>query len=128
MAPTRRHDRKLQGERPVLYLLPSLVFLGLFTYLPMVRALMSSVLVWNVASPQPVFAGLRNYEHLMVDPVFRLVVRNTFFFAAGAVPVTILLGLALAVLLNERLGPLRAVYRAAVFYPTMLPMAAAAML
>ncbi|MDR7556265.1 MAG: sugar ABC transporter permease [Armatimonadota bacterium] len=128
MPPGGRRAGVWRGERALLYLLPSLVFLAVFTYIPMLRALATSVLAWNVAHPQPVFVGLRNYQQLLTEPVFRLVVRNTFLFAAVGIPVTIGLGLFLAVLLNERLGVLRAVYRAAVFYPTMLPMAAAAML
>jgi ABC-type sugar transport system permease subunit len=116
------------GGRALWYLLPSLVFLAVFTYMPMLRALGTSVLAWNLSTPQPVFAGLRNYLTLWTEPVFRLVLRNTALLAVVAIPVTIALGLLLAVLLNERLGVFRALYRAAVFYPTMVPMAAAAML
>jgi ABC-type sugar transport system permease subunit len=120
--------RQYGGKQAVLYLLPSLVFLATFTYMPMLRAMRISVLEWSVSHPQPAFAGLRNYAVLLSDPVFWLVLRNTGILAAVVIPITIGLALLLAVLLNERLGVLRPVYRAAVFYPTMVPMAAAAML
>ncbi len=128
MAHSRASWRGQRGAQAFLYLLPSLLFLAIFTYWPMLRAIAMSLLEWNLSRPEPVFAGLRNYATLLADPVFHLVLRNTAMLAAVAIPVSIALGLVLAILLNEPLGFLRGVYRAAVFYPTMIPMAAAAML
>jgi sn-glycerol 3-phosphate transport system permease protein len=48
-------------------------------------------------------------------------------FAAGTVPLTLALALALALLINQKIRGL-AIYRALLFYPTMIPMAAAAMI
>ena len=113
---------------PYLYLLPSLVFLAAFTYLPLgVAATLSSVR-WNVLTPEPTFVGLDNYRTLLVDPLFWLVLRNNVIYASTAIPATMVLALGTALLVNQPLGRARALYRVGLFYPTMIPMVAAAML
>ncbi len=111
-----------------LYLLPSLVFLGLFTYYPIGFSGYLSSFRWNVLTPEPVFVGLDNYRRLWEEPLFWLVLRNNLFYALGTIPSTMALALGLAVLVNRPLGVLRHAYRVALFYPTMIPMVAAAML
>jgi len=119
---------KLRAWTPYVYLVPSLILLGAFTYYPIWRSVYLSFFEWNLFSPRPVYAGLANYEYLLSDPTFRLVMRNTLVYVAVTIPITMALALITAVLLNERLGWLRDVYRVAAFYPTMVPMAAAGML
>lgn len=114
--------------RPYWYLLPGALFLGLFTYYPILQSFYLSLHRWNLFTPFPVFAGLENYEDMLNDEVFWTVAKNTFWYVLGTVPITMVLALVLALFLNEKLGWLRSVYRAATFYPTMIPMAAAAML
>jgi ABC-type sugar transport system permease subunit len=123
-AGTRRRGR----FTPYLYLLPSLVLLAAFTYLPLAVAAGLSLTRWNVLTPEPVFVGLDNYRALAGDPLFWLVLRNNLFYALGTIPPTMALALAAALLVNQPLGRLRAVYRVGLFYPTMIPMVAAAML
>jgi ABC-type sugar transport system permease subunit len=123
-----RAARQPAAWTPYLYLLPSLLFLAAFTYLPLATATGLSTLRWNVLTPEPVFVGLDNYRTLSADPLFWLVVRNNLLYAAGTIPTTITLALGAALLVNQPLGRLRAVYRVGLFYPTMVPMVAAAML
>ena len=109
-------------------LVPGLAGLALFTYYPMAYSLFLSMFRRNVFTPTPVLAPLENYTRLVADPVFWLVIRNTLIYVGVSIPVTMVLGLALAILLNQPLGWLRSAYRVATFYPTMIPMAAAGML
>jgi len=113
---------------PYLYLIPSLIFLIAFTYYPIFSAIYISLHEWNLFSPQPYFIGLENYRTMADDPLFWRVVRNTLVYVAGTIPITMVIALIMAILLNERLGWMRSVYRVTAFYPTMIPMAAAAML
>lgn len=113
---------------PYLYLLPSLIFLMLFTYWPIVYSFVLSLFRQSVISPEPVFAGFHNYRAAIDANIFWTVVRNTVVFVFGTIPATMVVALIMAVLLNEKLGWMRNVYRVAMFYPTMIPMAAAAML
>lgn len=113
---------------PYLYLLPSLVFLAAFTYLPLGVAVGLSGFRWNVLTPEPVFVGWENYGTLATDPLFWLVLRNNLLYALGTIPPTMALALGVALLVNQPLGRLRPLYRVGLFYPTMVPMVAAAML
>ncbi len=113
---------------PYLYLIPSLVFLVAFTYYPILSSVYISLHDWNLFTPQPQFVGFENYRVMADDPIFWRVVRNTLVYVAGTIPITMVIALIMAILLNERLGWMRSVYRVTAFYPTMIPMAAAAML
>ncbi|HEV8309359.1 MAG TPA: sugar ABC transporter permease [Methylomirabilota bacterium] len=122
----RRRRRGVFG--PYLYLLPSLALLAAFTYLPLGLAAALSSVRWNVLTPEPTFVGLDNYRTLVADPLFWLVLRNNVLYAAGTIPTTMILALGTALLVNQPLGRARALYRVGLFYPTMIPMVAAAML
>ncbi len=113
---------------PYLYLIPSLIFLVAFTYYPIFSSIYISLHEWNLFTREPYFIGFENYRIMADDPLFWRVVRNTLVYVAGTIPITMAIALILAILLNERLGWLRGVYRVTAFYPTMIPMAAAAML
>jgi ABC-type sugar transport system permease subunit len=113
---------------PYLYLVPSLIFIVAFTYYPIFSSIYYSLHEWNLFAPTPRFIGLENYAIMFEDPLFWRVVRNTLVFVLGTIPVTMAIALLLAIALNERLGWLRGAYRVTAFYPTMIPMAAAAML
>ncbi len=119
---------RLGGGGAYLYLLPALVFLAIFTYYPMGFSAYLSLFRWNVLTPDRVFVGAANYLSLWREPLFWLVLRNNLFYALGSIPTTMALALFLAVLVNQKLGAARSIYRVALFYPTMIPMVAAAML
>ena len=88
-----RAAARLRGLAPYGYLLPSLVFLTVFTYGPLLVAATLSLFRWNILTPRPVFVGLRNYLQMAGDPLFWLVLRNNLFYALGTIPVTIALAL-----------------------------------
>lgn len=50
--------------------LPSLLFLCLFTYYPMFKSLWLSFYEKNLATPEPLFVGFDNYANLLHDHVF----------------------------------------------------------
>ncbi|MEU8222326.1 sugar ABC transporter permease [Kribbella sp. NPDC048915] len=96
-----------------LFLLPSLIGFLIFTAGPVVAAGVISLLDWNLFSA-PTWAGLRNFARLGPDPTFWSALGNTAYFTLVSVPLTILVSLALAVLLNQ------AVRRIAVFRSLLL--------
>lgn len=117
-----------QSYNAYIYLIPSLVFLILFTYWPVIYSLFLSMFQRNILNPQPVFSWFANYRAVVNEDIFLTVVKNTLIYVCGSIPVTMALALTMAVLINEKLGWIRNVYRVVMFYPTMIPMAAAAML
>jgi len=122
-----RTRRALGVARPYLYLLPTFAFLVLFTHYPIGRTLYLSFFRWNLATPRMEYVGLQNYWQAWTQPVFWEVIRNNLLFALMTIPASLGLGLGLALLIDRKVRGL-AVYRAALFYPTVIPMAAAAMI
>jgi ABC-type sugar transport system permease subunit len=113
--------------RPYLYILPTFVFLGLFTHYPIVRTFYLSLFRWNLATPEKVFVGGANYQQIWSTPLFWQVLQNNLLYAVGTIPVSMAIALGLALLINQPLQFL-SFYRAALFYPTVIPMAAASMI
>lgn len=83
-------------------LMPALVFVIIFTQLPMVMTLFYSFQRWNLLRPgQRGFAAFDNYTFILGDPQFRNALTNTVVLTVGSVVVSLLLGLGLALLLNR---------------------------
>ncbi|MBC7771921.1 MAG: sugar ABC transporter permease [Pyrinomonadaceae bacterium] len=91
------------------------VFLGVPTLMSLYYSMTDSSLL-----EKPVFVGLDNYRELMGDAMFLRVVRNTLFYAVGAVVTGALMSISLAVLLEQRLRG-RELVRAVIFLPTLVP-------
>ncbi|MBI5030648.1 MAG: sugar ABC transporter permease [Chloroflexi bacterium] len=110
---------------PYLLVLPTLVFVIVFTLWPTVRVFYDSLYVENPAVKTPLFTGIGNYDLLMDDYAFRDVLFNTFVYVIVTVPISVFLALILALVLNRKFRAL-GLYRLAFFYPTVLPMVSAA--
>ncbi|MGW2559499.1 carbohydrate ABC transporter permease [Streptomyces sp. NPDC001514] len=83
-------------------LLPALVFLITVTQLPFVATLVISLFDWNSLAPDARrFTGLSNYASVATDAALRDSVLTTVLLTATVVIVSVLLGLALALLLDR---------------------------
>ena len=80
---------------------PAVLLVVAFTFYPYIYALWSSIRVVSPLLP-PAFAGLKNYKAVITSIYFLRAVRNTLIFTAASVPITVLLGLLTASLLNRR--------------------------
>lgn len=104
---------------PYWFVLPYIVVFVLFRLGPSVAGLGISLTNWQaVGTPQ--WVGLRNFEAMLTrDTVFGVALRNTVFFTFITVPCLLVLGLGLALLLNQRMRG-RAVGRVAAFTPYVI--------
>lgn len=107
-----------------LFMAPSLLVLAAFVVYPMSQALYLSFTDYDVLTPAR-WVGLDNYEELFGDEAFRRAFRNTLYYAAVTTPVSVVLALGTAVLLNRRF-PLRGLGRTAVFLPVVVGLAVVA--
>jgi len=123
--PLRLARRRKTGTRPYLLLAPSLFFLLLFTYLPIARVIRDSLYLKQLGDLAGRFVGPANYARLLADEKFRTALLNNLAYAAGTLLPTIALAIAFAVLL-QRSTRLNAVIRACLFFPTVVPLTAAA--
>lgn len=109
----------------VALLSPNLLLLAIFTFWPLIYNTYLSFVRWDFINPRRTWVGLDNYVNLLQDDVFHQVILNTFVFTGGSVGITLLLGLGLALLLNQPLR-WRNTTRAVVFAPFVLSGAAIA--
>lgn len=109
-------------------LLPALIFAIIVTQLPFVATLVISTLHWNILRPgEGGFAGIGNYVVVFTDARLRAAVVNTIVLTASVVLLSVLVGLALAVLLDRKfIG--RSVARTLLIAPFLIMPVAAALL
>jgi multiple sugar transport system permease protein/sn-glycerol 3-phosphate transport system permease protein len=125
---SRASFRRYAGKEWVLFLLfilPNFFFLAMFTYWPLWENIKMSLQQTNLLafSAEPKYVGFDNYQWLFGNRTFRYVVQNTVIFIGASVGFTLLLGLLIALLLNQKLR-FRTGVRALVFAPTLLSGAA----
>ena len=123
-------SRNRNGWAGVLFCSPWIVgFLLLFLW-PFAASLYWSLCRFDLINP-PEFIGLENYRTL-VDEIrngkgFGTALANTTYYCLISVPLSVVLGIGLAVLLNLKLRG-QAVYRTLVFLPSVIPIVAASVL
>ena len=94
---------KREGVQGYLFMIPTLIGFPLLCAYPMLYSLYCAFCDWDGYN-DPVFAGLKNFKYILtLDPVFPKSVAVTFIYALINVPVSLILGLALAVLINKQL-------------------------
>ncbi len=125
-APTRRPPVRRGTRRRALsdaltgytFLLPNLVLLGVFLFLPLVWAVQLSFQETGGFGGGE-FVGLANYTRLFGDAVFWQSTLNTALFTVVTVPLSMIIGLALAVLMNSVL-PARGLFRTIIVLPMVI--------
>ncbi len=110
----------------LLFASPFLIGFFVFTLYPVLASFYFSFCDYNSADA-PVFRGVKNYAAMLHDGLFRQAVWNTLYFTLFTVPVTMLVALGLAMLVNLKLRG-QAFYRAVFFLPSVVPLVASAVL
>jgi multiple sugar transport system permease protein len=82
-----------------------------------------SVFQWNLRSGAGKFIGTLNYQSALSDPIFHRAIQNSLYYAVIWVPLTMAVGLFLAVLVNQKLRG-RTFFRAAFYFPSIASSAA----
>jgi multiple sugar transport system permease protein len=103
---------------PLLYLVPFLLFFGVFQIYPIFYGLYVSLTKWDLMTA-PEFIGLTNYINLGKDSLFWTALRNTALFVGLNAPLAVIVPLSLAMLVNNPI-PGRALFRSAFTTPLMI--------
>lgn len=100
-----------------LYLLPAMVFLGIFMIYPLIDVFIYSFEEgYNSASQTYFGVGSYNYSYVLHDPYFLQAIKNTFILVVITVPIST--GLALLISLGlSSIKPLRELYQTIYFLP-----------
>lgn len=100
-----------------LYLLPAMLFLGVFMVYPLIDVFIYSFEEgFNFASQTYYGVGLYNYSYVLRDPYFLQAVKNTFILVMITVPVSTCLALMISVALSS-IEKLRNLFQTIYFLP-----------
>jgi multiple sugar transport system permease protein len=84
-----------------VFLAPGLIWFWTFSLYPLLYAMWMSLHKWKIRGSSE-FIGLDNYVRVFQDPINLIALRNTVVYALISVPGQMVLGLALALLLEQR--------------------------
>ena len=108
------------GEKGRWFVMPSLILLSLVTIYPLIYVLYLSLqrrlLIFDVSR----FIGIDNYLFLLKDDRFFNAFKNTLYFTVMSVSLELLLGLAIALLINRSFR-MKGLVRAIVLIPWAIP-------
>ena len=114
------------------FVAPALVALGLFFFLPVAAALILSFTDFDIYAVADIgnlrFVGFDNYLHLLETPLFWKALGNTAWFVVLGVPLSIMMSLAAALLLDNKLARFKGFFRTVYFAPVVTTLVAVAVI
>jgi multiple sugar transport system permease protein len=124
----RRGSRRARHNRIVGYLFisPWLIGFLVFALYPFLASLFYSLTSYDILTP-PRWVGLSNYGLMLKDGLFWRSLGNTLYFTVFAVPLTTVMAIAIAMLLNMKVRGL-AIYRTIFYLPSVVPLVASSIL
>jgi multiple sugar transport system permease protein len=137
VAPARKDIRETKIRRffwrawrersAYLFLAPGMILFSVFTLAALVFAFYLTFRRWSIIEPAKPYVGLTNYDDMVHDERFLQSVLNTIYFTGASVPITMVIGLGLALLLNQPIRG-RAIFRSAYYLPVVTPFVVSALL
>lgn len=100
-----------------LFLAPSLIGLFIFKLYPILKTLILSFTQWDGFQPYK-FIGLANYKDLLTDETFKISLVNNLLYTLVTVPITIVLSILLAMLMNFKVRGIKG-FRLLYFFPNI---------
>lgn len=125
--------KKRQGRVAFIFLLPFLTLLFLFRIIPVISIFFLSLTSYDILSP-PRWIGLLNFRELIFSSsaaarIFWVSVGNTLYFTAGQVFLEMIVGLALALLVNNITKiKVRSLFTTAYYLPVVTSIVAISMI
>ncbi|MEO1987546.1 MAG: sugar ABC transporter permease [Martelella sp.] len=121
---TRRLGARIWSSRvDYLFLIPGMLIFGAFILYPIFAAEYFSLLNWSGFDANAKFVGLANYVELLRDPFFWNAFGRSFLFTLSTVPAQMIISLIIAIILNNKLLKLSALFRTMIFLPVVTPVA-----
>ncbi|WP_402463642.1 carbohydrate ABC transporter permease [Isoptericola aurantiacus] len=122
--------RRRRGFAAWGFALPFTLLFALFMLVPVVSSLymaFTDMRGADLRSPLAVnFIGLENFAEALTDPKFQQAAGNTLYFVGVAMPLTLIIALLLATLLNSGLTWFRSVFRVGFYAPVVTSIVAVA--
>ena len=119
-APATEDTAVFRGSvTPWLFLIPTLLILAVFIYLPALRTLRLAAFQANIILGTERFVGVQNVTELLLSPAYRQVALQTLVFTVLTVSLGLLCSLSLAWLASRKVRGAKA-YRLLLIYPYAL--------
>ena len=122
---TQTRARHMQARAGLWLATPAALLLCVMLFVPSVLVLLLSLTNYEFGMADFAFVGLDNYAAMLADPRFRGSFANTALYLAIVAPVSVLLALWLAVVIDGQ-GIFRGLYRTVFFLPVTATMVALA--
>lgn len=114
---------------PYLYILPGLLMILLFVYIPVILNFIYSFFRFSAYSADQVFVGIDNYVRLFTNETFPIMMRNNIYYCVISLLVQVGFGTFIALLLESKLvGRFRNVYRNIYYIPALISLTAVGLL
>ena len=110
---------------PYLFLLPAIVILAVFFFIPFFQTIYLSFLDYSNDIYNATFAGIHNYIEILHNPVFYKVMWNTILYLIVAVPILVTFPLFLAILINQKIRGIT-LYKILIYLPVIVSIVVAA--
>lgn len=113
-----KHKMMLNKKQSItgwIFLAPAVLLIVIFSFIPMVRALILSFQSGKGANLS--FNGVYNFIRLFQDKIFMQSLMNNFIYLIIQVPIMLVLALILASMLNNRNLKFKGLFRTAIFLP-----------
>lgn len=128
---TRRRGLSPQQRRDLvsglLFAGPAIIGLIVFVAYPILASVYFSFTSYSILQP-PRWIGWENYYTLLFDdPLFYTALYNTFYIAIFTIPLSVVVAMGLAMLLNVKVGG-QSFYRTIFYLPTIVPFVASSVL
>ena len=118
-APSAARRRRRWDVAALGFVAPAVLLAAVFLILPLLLAFVFSFAKVAPLSGRVNWIGFANYATMLTDPTFYRALLNTALFIVLTVPLSMIIGLALAVLLNSVL-PARKVFRTIIYLPLVI--------
>jgi multiple sugar transport system permease protein len=115
-----------------MFVTPALIVIGAFFFVPVLAAFVLSLTDFDLYALADLrnlrFVGLGNYVDILKTPLFWKSLGNTLYFVAVGVPLSIVLSLGAALLLDSKLARFKGFFRTALFAPVVTTVVAVAVI
>ena len=122
----RSAAKRRNTARFFLWISPWMFGFAVLTLIPLLGSLYISFTDWKIVS-DPVWVGWKNYQDIFTDPLFLQSLKVTFIYCGITVPLTMIISLVTAMLLNGDL-PFAGILRTVYYLPCVISSVASALL
>lgn len=125
----KRHTKSIDKSREkagFLFALPWIIGFLVFSLYPICISFYYSLTNFNIFQT-PTWVGLGNYKELFTDEKFYKSLWNTFYMVIIGTPVSLVVGILLALLLNQKIKGLP-IFRTIFYLPSIVPTVASSLL